>query len=305
MLRDGELQDMLQANDVVCWGGDVKHRDAYLVSSTVQNYAFPCIALTSLTSSSPNSMIVLSRIEGEQCLSPHSIQTTLANILSRVEPFLARERHAAEQRVLDRIRREQDERKLEETARKDAERILAMREQERKRKEEHERQARRSLEKEQKKRESQLAKLSDAKWRAAMKRHLALNHPEPSSSPSSSSTSTTARARISVRVGDGRRLVRSFSPQDPLHIVYAWVESERVAITEPTSEAAHDKVDPFDKDYKFKLVAAYPRKVYELANGTTIEEAGLVPDANLVVEAFDSTDSDSDSGSETDSKKGE
>ena len=75
--------------------------------------------------------------------------------------------------------------------------------------------------------------------------------------------------KLSLRLPSGSRLIRRFHSSDVIQSVYDFVDIQDLA--------------PLPAEAEFVLVNTYPRKIYSQMD-QSLEEAGLVPTASLIVE---------------------
>lgn len=304
MLTDPDLLRAISLERVLCWGGDIRDRDAHqgpsdpipvsltltqrvTVSRTLHPYAYPFVAFISLQPSPrPNSspvMAALTRHEGPPT-SATSSQTLLAAlttlVLPRSTPFLTRLRAQDAARKAERRIRDEQDRAFAAAAAKDTERVL------RKRKEEEERL--RALRKgedddrERKRREDDRAAVRRRAglWRAWQRREL----------EQAGEAREGTGVRVGVRLGDGRQVVRRFWTHDRVERVYAWVEcalGERV--DGPAEAGGGARPDAYEHTYEFRLATTFPRVVLEVDGSAADGALGpkLGQGANLVVEGLE------------------
>ena len=91
--------------------------------------------------------------------------------------------------------------------------------------------------------------------------------------------------RVGVRLPNGQRIIRMFSPSEPVEVLYAFVDVQFLLAGNntpaPTSPPA-GYVHQFD----FGLATAYPRKEVPLVAGMLLSGVDVLKGgANLVVEA--------------------
>jgi FAS-associated factor 2 len=97
---------------------------------------------------------------------------------------------------------------------------------------------------------------------------------------------TSAGIRIGVRLPDGRRIIRRFSPKDSLTSLYAFVDTQFIGADSPAESDPEQPPEGYVNEWEFKLVTTYPRQEIEKdVGGKAIGEVeGLGHGANLVVE---------------------
>ncbi|GAA5966047.1 hypothetical protein JCM21900_004280, partial [Sporobolomyces salmonicolor] len=280
---------------------------------TLSYTALPFIAFISLqpssastspgsTSSSPRLSLV-TRLEptpSAASLSASLVHTHLLTaVLPKCKPYLSRLAQQKLAREQERRRREEAERRENETARRDEERILALRrrEDERKRDEarRREREEREALARAEQARVAELAQ----RWRRWRRAGLA-QRGEPAGG---------AAIKVVVRLGDGRRVVRAFAPDEPTEEVYAWVECALGEADDAGLEQPAVAAPPagYVQTYPFRLATTFPRSVVHLpahlaspasahldsapcaGESESVQHAfeGMGPNVNLVVEGLD------------------
>lgn len=96
-------------------------------------------------------------------------------------------------------------------------------------------------------------------------------------------------ARVSIRTGDGERVVRRFAADAGMEEVYAFVECLDVQRDEKGMVVGEtERPRGYVHVWGFKLVSVLPRRVLGVEG--TVGEGGLRPSANLVVEAVEDDD---------------
>ncbi|GAA5920798.1 hypothetical protein JCM3775_003956 [Rhodotorula graminis] len=275
VLCDEEVNRVLEEEDVLVWGGDVGEREAFQVGQTLSYIALPFVAFVALQPSTPHSsnpatastasprLRLLTRLEHSPSapLTAASLHTHLVTlVLPRAKPYLARLRAQEVQRAADRLARDEAERRVNELARRDEEKVLAVRrrEEERRRaeREAHERAERAQVELRERERVAGLAR----RWRAWKRVELA-GRPEG------------ADVRVAVRLGDGRRAMRGFSAEDGTDEVYGWVECELGAADDAAQARADGESEierrappeGWQQQFHFRLATTFPRQVIALA----------------------------------------
>ncbi|KAF8321944.1 uncharacterized protein EI90DRAFT_3127625 [Cantharellus anzutake] len=281
VLTDADFIKTLADNNFVVWGGDIRDRDAYQASIKLGATTYPFVGFVSLhptpahvggstPSGSGPRLTVLSRHEGPPSTTT-SAQTLQAHIttalLPRVTPLLSRLRTERWNREQERKLREEQDRAFAESAARDRERVKQKREAERKAAEE--KQARLEAEKEKASNEEKLLL-----WRRYARKHLI--PPEPPS----------GGIRIGVRLPDGRRGVRMFSPTDDVTAVYTFAESLLVPASEPRDSDPDQPPTGYTHDWKLKLVTSFPRKEIPQREKVLGSIDDLKEGANLVVEVI-------------------
>ncbi|PWN48786.1 hypothetical protein IE53DRAFT_333126 [Violaceomyces palustris] len=311
-LTDTDLVDALSSSNFVVWGGDVKEREAYQVSTLLEATTYPFVAFIALqptrslsstrsrnSASSGNSTprpAVLSRLEGSP-LTATSASTIVSHItdvlLPRTNPYLERLRNEKRRRERERELKAEQDRAYLEASRRDAERVAKKREEERRLREEE-------LERQRQREEKDALERKRLEWRMWAKAALVPAEPD---------ASEDKVVRLSFRLPNGRNVARFFRATDTLQGVYAFVETASIdpgaALTNPRRPTG------YEHEYNFSLVLGYPRRRLGpegLKGGAQGEEIGsidgLYPSANLIVEgkvdgmSNDDDESDSDEESE-------
>ncbi|KAL4250158.1 UBX domain-containing protein [Abortiporus biennis] len=288
-LTDPKFVGLMQSNNFLVWGGDVRDRDAWSAAQKLEATTYPFVAFIALQPrrgpssragvSSPPSLTILSRHQGPS-IPPSSAPTSSTtlikhltdNLLPRVTPFLIRTRNqAAERETLkaletasrqrDRQIRAEQDRVYEETWRKDKERIEARLAEERRSKEEArvKEEALKREEEQKNKAMLDLAKWESKKmaWRRWGRRGLVPREPRPGNGDSGRGKTI----RISVRMPDGKRGVRFFGENDSVTAVFAFVDTLFIPTTTST---------PQNQEFSSDLDPATPPDGYEIG------EEGLI-----------------------------
>ncbi|KAI1792217.1 hypothetical protein LXA43DRAFT_1007112 [Ganoderma leucocontextum] len=290
-LTDPSFLRVIQENEILVWGGDIRDREAWSASQKLQATTYPFVAFIALqprrapgSSSAPApTMTILSRHQGTSIPStsaPTAAQTLVTHLkeqlFPRVTPFLNKLRVEAAERERERALRAEQDLAFEAARRKDTDRILQKRAADAAAAEEKQRAAKaeaRAVEDERKAAESR--KQWDARrmeWRRWLRRGLVLREPRPGENGRGKTM------RVGVRLPDGRRSVRFFGESDPLTALYAYVDSllippEFVQDADPMSAPEGGKAGEEgvvldmqasgrspEKWWGFKLVLAYPRR---------------------------------------------
>ncbi|BGP34691.1 UBX domain-containing protein 10 [Rhodotorula toruloides] len=272
VLTSEEVNQVLEEENVVVWGGDVSDRDAYQVGQTLSYIALPFVAFISLQPSAPPGVStnpstastasprlrLISRLEPTPSnpLTAVSLHAhIMTSVLPRSKPFLVRLKTQKAQREADRRAREDAERRVLENARRDEEKVMAVRrrEEERKRAEaaEREKRKREAREREEKERIAALAR----EWRSWKRAELRRRGEPAADQPGA--------VRVAVRLGSGKRVMRTFAAADGTEDVYAWVECELEEGEEDTGEAASPPAG-YQQRYHFRLATTFPRQVIPL-----------------------------------------
>ena len=275
------VNDLVDEERIVIWGGDVSDRDAYQVGQTLSYISLPFVALIALQPSGPPGlasnpatapitsprMRLISRLEHSPT-SPLTSTTLHAHVqtavLPRVKPFLARLVAQKAQREADRRAREDAERRVAENARRDEEKVLAVR----RREEERQRAERARLEREERERVERIEKEREAErargWREHKRRELLL------ASGGEASPAEEGAVRVAVRLGNGQRVMRTFAGDASTEEVYAWTECELEREADLAARAVSSAPPPpppsadYVQRYHFRLATTFPRQVIPL-----------------------------------------
>ncbi|KDE03590.1 hypothetical protein MVLG_05925 [Microbotryum lychnidis-dioicae p1A1 Lamole] len=283
VLTDPELLNALAREKILVWGGDVRDVDAYQASKALQFFRLPFVAFVALQPHSSNPTLpgsasisspklsVVTRLEGSpsSTLSASSLLAHLTNVvLPRVNPFLARLKAQHATRLEERRLRQEQDRAFAMSAQKDEERVL------RKRAEESQRQ--RDVEERKRKEEVALRiREGSTKWRAWKRGQLQVEGEREG-------------VRIGVRLGDGRRVVRSFAKDAKVEDVYAYAEC---SFETDDGERREAPPEDYEHIYEFQLAAPFPRYVLEVdgdAGQRTLEQIPwLEKNVSLIVEGLE------------------
>ncbi|KAL7555031.1 hypothetical protein ACHAWF_018612 [Thalassiosira exigua] len=275
-LCDSRLLTLLNENgpdgsgSVACFGASVHAADGQRLREAVGATGFPFLALLSVKGNSGGNdgngggtdipLELLVRMEGPALLSisPAQITTYLTTAISRHAEILAAEEARRLQREEDQLLREEQNREYQEALLADQ-----RREAERHEAEERERREREEAEEAERLREAvEASKLDDA--RATLEK--AGGEP-PAGSPG------TARLRLTLP--NGKRVDRRFRGTDEVGTIRAFLV---VHFHEQGIEMKN-----------FGLSTNYPRRTFEAGeDGLTLEEAGLAPQAVVMVQDLDS-----------------
>ncbi|KAI5810297.1 hypothetical protein DFH27DRAFT_598121 [Peziza echinospora] len=326
-LGNPDVVAWIRDNNIVLWGASVSESEGYQVSASLNTTAFPFLALISLTppptsasssstttplsqsssSATPTTMSTILRISG--LLPPHTLLQKLNTATATHTAALDRIRAVRQTQLADRQIREQQNSAYELSLARDRERARI-------RREEEARALAVKLAQEKKAADARNARRRGRAWRRRMARAGLLPAEPPASAPA---------ARISIRFPDGQRLVRRFGKETTIEEVYAWVEcrdvlfpegmSEKVELEEGgeedvelTEEEEESLLAGYEHTYAFRLVSPMPRRVFESGKNMTINDGGLWPSANLIVEEVDEDDDEEEEESEKEemfSEKGE
>jgi FAS-associated factor 2 len=252
------------SNNVILWVGNVQDSEAFQVSTALSSTKFPFAAVICHTPAiSSTAMSIVGRMVG-----PMTAQSFLSKIQRAVDqyaPGLTQTRRARQEQDASRSLREQQASAYERSLAADREKARIKKEAEERRKKEEDEAARAEYEK-------GMYEQNLTQWRSWRASKI---QPEPSSDVKDA-------VRISLRMGDGERVVRKFAPNAEVEDVYAFVECYDV-LNNP--EALQEKVEApkeFTHTYTFRLVSPMPREVLEIGKGTIKDRIGR--SGNLLVE---------------------
>ncbi|KAG6844847.1 hypothetical protein H0H87_003090 [Tephrocybe sp. NHM501043] len=252
-LTNSEFVHLLHDNNMVVWGGDVHDQEAYSAAEKLQATTYPFVAFLALqprrspssassSSSTPApTLTVLSRHSGPSTpvsTAPTSASTLIehlqSQLLPRVTPFLTRLRASQASLERDRALREAQDAAFQATAAKDRARIEGLMAAERAaRAAEAEAERQRVLEEErelEREREKERAKETQDAWRAWFGA-LYSTLPEPPSG--------AGGVRLAVRLPTGSRLIRTFSRDETLTHLYAFVASSLASPSPSTTSSLY------------------------------------------------------------------
>lgn len=248
-------------------------------------------------------MTILSRHAGIDATTTDKILSHLADaLIPRVKPFLDRLKMEERRREQERFVRAEQDRAYKEAMNRDKDRIerKIRQEQEAQRRVEEERAAeekRLKAEEEERKRKEEWDR-NRMEWRRYL-RWLSKANPAP-----------PAGLRIGIRMPDGTRGARIFSPRDSLTALYAFVDSHFIPSELPVGEdptsppslssrgeaAVHQEIarslPPPEQWWKFRLTTSYPRREIPWQPNVTLGGiSGLETGVQLVVEIVRDDDS--------------
>jgi FAS-associated factor 2 len=230
-LTSTELVTLLNDEQIIVWGGDVRNPDAYQAAIKLGVTTYPTVSFVALhpprgrsnnnTSTSGASLHVFSHHAGAENCRPALLATHIrAVLLPRVSPFLTRVRTEEITRAEERRIREEQDRAYAEASARDAEKIYARRAEEaRKAKEQREaeeRKAKAQREAEERERLAMRREDNIAKWRATVRPQLL------------ASGGAAGPIRLAIRLPQGARVMRGFAPDAPLASLYAYVDEQMV-----------------------------------------------------------------------------
>ncbi|KAI8973135.1 hypothetical protein BD414DRAFT_425237 [Trametes punicea] len=290
-LTDPAFVRVIQENDILVWGGDIRDKEAWSASQKLQATTYPFVAFIALqprrapASSAPPAptMTILSRHQGPSIPSasaPTSAQVLVrhltAQLLPRVNPFLDNLRAQEAERERERALRAEQDRAFEESRRKDAERAEQRAREERAAAEAKKRAAEAEAHLAEQRRKAEEARKQwvahRMAWRRWIRRGIVLREPRPGEAGRGKTM------RVGIRMPDGRRVVRFFGENDTVTALYAYVDSllippELVQDADPPTppeggwigedglvgEMSKSGRSP-ENWWGFKIVLAYPRR---------------------------------------------
>ena len=239
-----KFQCMIWFNDVTCSEG-------LQVSNALKISEFPFLGVLSLNSSSKVELIY--RLEGPlKTYSPSALYNTLSNEHSNLIQLRQMRQNVALQRII----REQQDSRYQESLRRD---------QETDRTRETQRVYEANL---------QLIQIQKRDWLFWKRTQLL---PEPNNSENV--------CRVAIRLIDGTRLVRRFDPSLLIEEIYAYVELYINDLLPVMGEAYEEVTSPpgYQHKYDFLLISSVPRR--ELNPPSRIsEENSIYPSGNIVME---------------------
>ncbi|KAK3648735.1 UBX domain-containing protein 10 [Elasticomyces elasticus] len=271
-------------NEIVVWAGTVQDAEAYQVATAlgVTKFPYACLIVhTPKVSSTSMSRIATS-----------TGPTTAAELLAKFQA--AMQKQGSE---LARIRAQRMEQEASRSLRQDQEsayeRSLAQDREKARRKREEEAEKEKSEREERERGEVKAeAKRRVELWRRWRARGIGA---EPG-------TEVKDAVRISLRMVDGERVVRRFSPEAELEELYAFVECYDLLHgdqEEVTEEKSVEEPEGYEHVYKFRLVSPMPREVYDLEKGGRIRDR-IGRSGNLIVERVVGEDDEDEEDDEDD-----
>ena len=262
------LNDNTENGVVKCFGASVHSADGQRLRDMMEVTSFPFMALLSVKSSSSSnntnnniSMELLLRLESTQLftIQPSQITTYLNTAITRHAQIIAEE-------TARRLQREEDARLREEQNREYQEALLADQMREMERNERNERERREREEEEERVRlvlVKEQSRLEDAR------RILELSGGEPDVG-----TSKVGVARMRFTLPNGKKVDRRFHSSDTVEVLRAFLT---LHLEETGVEIKN-----------FGLSTSFPKKTFgEEDNTLTLEEAGLAPQAVVMVQDLD------------------
>lgn len=242
---------MVKKYQVLLWFGDVMTSEGLQVANALKVRQFPFLGLLAMKNESKIELV--GRIEGR--LFDYSLNS-LENKLARYYPKLIQLRQQRQNVELQRLMRQQQDSRFQDSLRRDQER-------------DQRRQAEQELQ-----RQQQLEEELKKQWLLWRKSKLA---PEPSS--------PSTLCRVAIRTLQNGRIVRNFNPDLPIEEIYAYVELLQLGLL--NDETAPPPTEPdYHYTYTFKLITPVPR--VELDPEMIIKDQDAIfPSGNVVMELLD------------------
>lgn len=253
VLCSEKFTTMVRKYQIILWFSDVTTSEGLQVANALKVRQFPFLGVLCLKAE--KKIEVIGRMEGNAIqYGPNYLEDILSKGYSRLIQIRQQRQNVALQRII----REQQDSRFEESLRADQQR-------------EREEQSLRIRESQQQERERQRKQ-----WLLWRKKQL---HPEP--------TNGTDTCRVAIRVEGGDRILRKFNALLLVEEIYAYVELYNEGILDsPETYSGNEPPAGCSHEYRFILTTPVPRK--ELDPAATIkDEPGLYPSGNIVMEALD------------------
>ncbi|KAG4304323.1 hypothetical protein PORY_002298 [Pneumocystis oryctolagi] len=268
-LTNENLIQFIINNNILVWAGSVHEPEAFQVSNSLNCTRFPFIAISTshLHHSNTSNISSLARIEG--FISPNDMISTLETYVAQHLPTIQQLKVAREEQLITRQIRAQQDDAYEASLAIDRKKMLQRKEEEKNRAEIGR----------QKQKELDNARILEAnriqwkKWRASKL------FPEPSSD-------SPQVAKISLRLQNGKRIIRKFDGNASIEEIYAFIECHDINVDElyEPLESPSNYIHKFN----FQLVSPIPRQIIEQNTERKIlEEKSLFPTGNIIVEDID------------------
>lgn len=243
---------LIKKYQVLLWFSDVTTSEGLQVANALKVRQFPFLGVLCLKAE--KKIEVIGRMEGDiDRFGPNHLE----NILSKGHSRLIQIRQQRQNIALQRIIREQQDSRFEESLTADRQR-------------ERELEAQRARENAQ-----QELERKRNQWLIWKKTQL---RPEPSNG--------TDTCRVAIRLEDGGRILRKFDASLTIDEIYAYVELYNEGLLDSTeTPTASGPPQGYEHRYNFLLITPVPRK--ELSPTTTIrDESGVYPSGNIVMETL-------------------
>jgi FAS-associated factor 2 len=252
-------------NSVLLWVGNVQDSEAFQVSTALSSTKFPFAAVICHTPAiSSTAMSIVGRMVGP--MSPQSFLSKIQRAVDQYAPGLTQTRRARQEQDATRSLREQQASAYERSLAADREKARKKKEAEEAKKREEEETARAEYEKD-------LYENNLTQWRRWRAGKIL---PEPSAEIKDA-------VRISLRMGDGERVIRKFKPDAEMEEVYAFVECYDILHDEEADLEDVEAPKDFKHTYSFRLVSPMPREVHDIEGKGTIKDR-IGRSGNLLVE---------------------
>lgn len=250
ILCSEEFIKLVKKYQIVLWFGDVTNTEGMQVSNSLKVRSFPFLGILTIK---PDKKIELyGKYEG---IINEFTPSNLESILKKEYPALLQMRQQKQTIEVERIIREQQDARFNESLRRDQER------------------SRQQQEEQNRERHDEEQRILRKKWLLWRKRFLQIEAPAEHD-----------HSKIAVRMPDGNRIVRKFDAALPIEEIYAFIELYNEDLL--SSEEDYLQNDPpanYVHEYKFKLVVPVPRKELD-QNKTISEETAIYPTGNIVIE---------------------
>ncbi len=282
-VNNDEFATFLNEHDITLWGGDVDDTDeAYQVASGLRSARYPFISLIAHISSSSSlhpkmSVVVRIQLQSNRATTARLI-AKLESKIEKYEPQLITQRIDKQEQEFSRQIREQQDSAYEVSLALDREREQKKREDEEKRQLEEDERHQEELEEQ---RQQQLRE-QYLRW----KTHLIF-------SDNYGKFTSEKRAKISIKFGDGERVLREFDPEDTLEDVFIFIECYRFKrehqdddSDDEEEDEEEDIVEPvgYEHNFTFDLISPFPRQKLK-PEATMIKDVKcLWPNGSLLVE---------------------
>lgn len=251
LLCSEQFTVLVKKYQVLLWFGDVTTSEGLQVANSLKVRQFPFLGLLSLKNESKLELV--GRVEGK--LYDYSLEA-MESKMARHYPHLIALRQQRQNIELQRLMREQQDLRYQESLTRDQER-------ERQRQEAQARHIQRN-------REAELKK----QWLLWRKSRL---------SPEATGEGV---CRVAIRLENGGRIVRKFDAGLPIEEIYAYVELYQSGLLDGAEVFTGSTEPSYDHRYPFRLTTPVPRVVLDQTK-TISEETAIYPSGNIVMEALD------------------
>ncbi|GAB4818640.1 hypothetical protein N2152v2_005686 [Parachlorella kessleri] len=258
-LSDPQLVEYIHST-LLCWGGDLRHSDAFRLSSSLRAAAYPYLGLLAFSGARTR---LVTCIEGR--MAPSQVLTLLQQAVAENAQLLWQEQAERQQREFDRRLREEQDAEYQRSLEADRQREQA-REEERQAAEAAEKAQREAEERERAEREAEERRKAEAEAALAARKaaKAAALPPEPAAG-------TPGTTLIRLRLPTGANHQRRFRAEDPMQVVYDYADSL-----------------PTLNSLKYSLATAFPRRVYGTETlQQPLSSLDLVPQGVLLVQPED------------------